>query len=161
MPRPRIRRRIRFQPDVTYFKPAGVRMTELKEAILTFDESEAVRLVDFENVEQGKAAKQMHISQPTLSRLLRSARKKIADAIIHGKAIKIHGGNYKMAIGKGMESRQGRGLGRRRGRAAGPGPGGFCICPKCGHKQQKTTGIPCLSQKCPKCGTPLVREGQN
>ncbi|RLG11419.1 hypothetical protein DRN69_07760 [Candidatus Pacearchaeota archaeon] len=95
MPRPRICRRIRFMPEVTYFKPAGIRMIELREVVLTFDEYEAVRLIDLEEIEQGKAGKMMKISQPTLSRILKSGRRKIADAIIHGKALKIEGGNYK------------------------------------------------------------------
>ena len=82
-------------PDTTYFKPAGIRMTELEETILTVDEYEAVRLKDFENLEQTEAAKKMQISQPTFNRLLSSARKKLADAIINGKAIKIEGGNYR------------------------------------------------------------------
>ncbi|HUW43762.1 MAG TPA: DUF134 domain-containing protein [Bacillota bacterium] len=95
MSRPRICRRVRFRPEITYFKPAGIRMVELEEVILTFDEYEVVRLIDLENIEQAKAGKMMKISQPTLSRLLKSARKKISDAIVHGKAIRIEGGNYK------------------------------------------------------------------
>ena len=95
MVRPRRCRRIGFQPDVTYFKPAGVRMIDLEESILTFDELEAIRLVDSEEIEQEQAAKKMKISQPTLSRILKSARGKISDAILKGKAIKIEGGNYK------------------------------------------------------------------
>lgn len=97
MVRPRICRRVRFRPEVTYFKPAGVRMVQLDEVVLTVDEYEAIRLVDLEEVSQGKAGKQMKISQPTLSRLLKSARKKISDAIINGKAIKVEGGNYKFS----------------------------------------------------------------
>ena len=93
MSRPRICRRIRFRPDVTYFKPAGVRMIDLDEVILAIDEYEAMRLVDLEEVEQGKAGKQMKISQPTLSRLLSSARRKISEAIVKGKAIRIEGGS--------------------------------------------------------------------
>lgn len=95
MPRPRICRRIRKRPDVTYFKPAGVGLRQLREIVLTLEEYEAVRLVDLEGIEQSKAGKQMKISQPTLSRLLKSARRKLSEAIIKGKAIKIHGGNYK------------------------------------------------------------------
>ena len=57
------------------------------------DEYEAMRLVDLEEVEQGKAGKQMKISQPTLSRLLSSARRKISEAIVKGKAIRIEGGS--------------------------------------------------------------------
>ncbi|MFH1711270.1 MAG: DUF134 domain-containing protein [Nanoarchaeota archaeon] len=93
--RPRICRRIGFKPNSTYFKPAGVRMINLAEVILPFEELEAVRLVDLEEVEQGEAGKKMGISQPTLSRLLKSARKKISEAIVKGKAIKIEGGDFK------------------------------------------------------------------
>ena len=96
MPRPRLCRRVRFQPNITYFKPAGVRMVGLEESILTVDEFEAVRLKDLQGLEQEEAAEKMGISQPTFHRLLLSARKKIADAIVHGKAIKIEGGVYKI-----------------------------------------------------------------
>ena len=90
MPRPHIRRRIHGRPNSYYFKPAGVRMTELDETILSLPEFEAIRLIDFENTEQALAAKKMNISQPTLSRILKSARNKISDAIITGKAIRIN-----------------------------------------------------------------------
>ena len=96
MSRPRRCRRIFFQPGVLYFKPQGIPLRQLEEEILTFDEAEAIRLIDSEQIEQTKAAKQMNISQPTLSRLLTSARKKISDAIIKGKAIKIEGGSFKL-----------------------------------------------------------------
>jgi len=95
MSRPRICRRIRFMPGVTYFKPAGVRMTELEEAVLTFDEFEAVRLKDVEGLDQEECARRMGISQPTFHRLVSSARRKLADAIVNGKAVKIFGGDYK------------------------------------------------------------------
>lgn len=107
MPRPRICRRIRFKPGITYFKPAGVRLRELEEVVLTFDEYEAVRLVDLDGIEQGKAGKQMGVSQPTLSRLLKSARKKLSEAIIKGKAIRVKGGVYEMVQPRG------RGFGHR------------------------------------------------
>jgi len=96
MPRPRICRRIRFQPNLTYFKPAGIRMLELDEIILTFDEFEAVRLKDLEELEETECAKKMGISQPTFNRLVKGARKKIANALIKGKAIKIEGGNFRV-----------------------------------------------------------------
>jgi len=95
MVRPRICRRIFFQPDVTYFKPAGIPMRALEEVSLTYEETEAIRLIDYEGERQEIASKKMKISQPTLSRLLESARKKISEAIIKGKAIRIEGGNYK------------------------------------------------------------------
>ena len=96
MPRPRIRRRVRFEPGVTFFKPAGIRLTELEESVLTVDELEAVRLKDFEGLGQEECAKKMSISQPTFHRLITAARKKLADAVVNGKSIKIEGGNYKI-----------------------------------------------------------------
>ena len=95
MSRPCKRRRIRGNPNSNYFKPAGIPIRELKETELEIAEFEAIRLVDFQETSQEKAAEQMQISQPTLSRILASARKKIADSIINGKAIKIEGGNFK------------------------------------------------------------------
>ncbi len=90
MPRPCIHRRVRGSPRAHYFKPAGQRLTELEETTLTLPEFEAIRLIDFQELEQETAAAQMKISQPTLSRILKIARKKISDAIINGKAIKIN-----------------------------------------------------------------------
>jgi len=96
MVRPRICRRVRFNPNITYFKPRGIPLRELEEVILPVDECEAVRLKDLEGLEQEECAKKMNISQPTFHRLVLSARKKIADAIINGKAIKIEGGNFRL-----------------------------------------------------------------
>lgn len=96
MPRPRICRRVQFEPNVTYFKPARVPMRELEEVILTVEEFESIRLKDLEGLDQIKSAKKMKISQPTFFRLLNSARSKIADSIVNGKAIRIEGGNYRL-----------------------------------------------------------------
>jgi predicted DNA-binding protein (UPF0251 family) len=96
MPRPRLCRRVKFLPETTYFKPAGIPLRKLEEVVLTVDEFEAIRLKDLEGLEQEKAAERMRISQPTFFRLLDSARRKIADAIVKGKAIKIEGGSYKI-----------------------------------------------------------------
>jgi len=89
MPRPCIRRRVMGKPNSSYFKPSGIRMIELEETILSLSEFEAIRLIDFLETPQENAAKKMQVSQPTLSRILKSARKKISDSIINGKAIKI------------------------------------------------------------------------
>ena len=66
MPRPRIPRKVWTRPNVTYFKPAGIRMIDLEESVLTVDEFEAIRLRDYEGLDQTEAAKKMGISQPTL-----------------------------------------------------------------------------------------------
>ncbi|MDD5253644.1 MAG: DUF134 domain-containing protein [Candidatus Nanoarchaeia archaeon] len=96
MVRPRLCRRIRFSPNITYFKPRGISLRDLKEIVLAADEFESIRLKDLEGLEQEECAKKMNISQPTFHRLILAARKKIADAIINGKAIRIEGGNYKL-----------------------------------------------------------------
>ncbi len=96
MVRPRLCRRVKGNPGITYFKPRGVPLRELAEVVLLVEEYEAVRLKDLEGLDQEACAAKMHISQPTFHRLLVAARKKIADAIIHGKAIKIEGGTFRL-----------------------------------------------------------------
>ena len=163
MPRPKIRRRIFFKPFSTFFSPRGIPRTLGN--ILTFDEAEAIRLIDLEKLSQKKAGKKMKISQPTLSRLLTSARKKLADSIINSKPIRIEGGVFNMAMPRGRGLRRGFGAGRGigaggRGLGGGfaAGPGGNCVCPKCGYKVPHQVGMPCYQQKCPRCNTRMIRE---
>ncbi|MFH2063536.1 MAG: DUF134 domain-containing protein [bacterium] len=89
MPRPRKIRRIGHRPDVVYFKPRGVPLRQLEELKLEADELEAIRLVDLEELSQVSAAKRMRVSQPTLARILSSARAKLAEALVMGKAIQL------------------------------------------------------------------------
>jgi predicted DNA-binding protein (UPF0251 family) len=71
-------------------------LVDLEETVLTVDEFEAMRLKDVEGLEQETAAGRMAVSQPTFHRILSSARAKIADAIVNGKAIRIDGGVYQV-----------------------------------------------------------------
>jgi len=89
MPRPRLFRRIGFNPNITYFKPQGVPMRELEIIELTTEEVEALRLRNIKKLEQEQAAKKMNTSQSTFQRILSSAYEKISEALIEGKAIKI------------------------------------------------------------------------
>jgi len=89
MVRPIKPRRVIFDPNVTYFKPRAIPLSILDEVDLGVDELEAIRLCDFEEQNQVEAAKKMKVSQSTLQRILSSAHKKIAEALIKGKAIKI------------------------------------------------------------------------
>ena len=89
MVRPIKPRKVLFDPDVVYFKPRAVPLSLLDEVELGIDELEALRLCDYKNLEQTEAAKKMKISQSTLQRILTSGRKKVAEALINGKAIKI------------------------------------------------------------------------
>lgn len=89
MVRPRLCRKINFKPNITYFKPQGVPMRELMIVKLSTEEVEAYRLRHTFCLEQKEAAKKMNTSQSTYQRILNSAAKKIADALINGKAIRI------------------------------------------------------------------------
>jgi predicted DNA-binding protein (UPF0251 family)/predicted Fe-Mo cluster-binding NifX family protein len=93
MPRPRCISNIGFLPQVTYFKPAGVKMADVEEVILRHDELEAIRLKDLLGIPQEEAAVQMNVSQPTFHRLLLSAHEKMAHTVVNGKALRIDGGN--------------------------------------------------------------------
>jgi predicted DNA-binding protein (UPF0251 family) len=92
MVRPRLNRRVNSKFDTVYFKPLGVPMKELESVSLTFDEVEAIRLTDLEEMYQVDAAKSMNVSRQTLGNIVKSAHKKIAKALVKGMAIKIEGG---------------------------------------------------------------------
>lgn len=114
MPRPIQTRKIEFVPRVNCFKPVGVPLTRLQETALTLDELEALRLADLNGLYQEAAAEKMAISRSAFARTLESARRKIADALIHGKSLRMEGGPVQ----------------------AGPGRAGICPsdCP-CRHRR--------------------------
>ena len=89
MVRPRICRRLRFKPRAHYFKPQGIPLRQLEEIILTKEEMEAVKLKDFDGLEQTEAAEKMKTSQSTFQRILVSARAKVAESLAKGKALRI------------------------------------------------------------------------
>ena len=96
MARPFKCRRVAFMPGVTFFKPVGIPLRALEEVRLTVEETEAIRLKDMGGLEQEEGAEKMNISRPTFQRILASARQKVADALLNGKAIKIEGGNFEI-----------------------------------------------------------------
>ncbi len=114
MPRPKCTREIENLPAVSWFKPAGVPLRDLEEVVLTLDEIEAVRLADAEGLYQEQVAEQMKVSRPTVGRILASARKKIAEALVQGKAIRMEGGNVNIRNTASGKACRGRGQGRRR-----------------------------------------------
>lgn len=89
MPRTKCHRTVSFNPSVKYYKPQGIPLCELSEVVLELDEVEAIRLADFRGLYHDEAAKQMNISRQTFGRLVEVARRKVADAILNGKAIRI------------------------------------------------------------------------
>jgi predicted DNA-binding protein (UPF0251 family)/predicted Fe-Mo cluster-binding NifX family protein len=97
MPRPRKCRRIAGTPRVTYFKPQGIPMRELDEVSLAYEGHEALRLADLEGMNQEESALYMGISRHTFGRILAEARRVVAEAVIKGLALRIHGGDYMVA----------------------------------------------------------------
>jgi predicted DNA-binding protein (UPF0251 family) len=129
MPRPSNCRRVGCLPQANFYKPRGIPLSVLQNITLNFDELEAIRLTDLQGLYQEQAAEKMNVSRQTLGRILESAHKKIADALVNGKALLIEGGNIELAdhpahppadtpphrFRRGQGG-QGRGKGRGRGR---------------------------------------------
>jgi predicted DNA-binding protein (UPF0251 family) len=98
MPRPIHCRRVGCLPQVNYYKPRGIPLALLQQTTLTVDELEAIRLADLEGLYQEQAAEKMNVSRQTFGRILESAHKKIADALVNGKALSIQGGAIKLDV---------------------------------------------------------------
>ena len=94
MARPVKLRRVAQLPNAGFFRPMGVPANALQEVCLSLEEVESIRLKDLEGLEQEECAQRMQISRPTFHRVLESAREKLADALVNGKAIQIEGGNF-------------------------------------------------------------------
>lgn len=89
MGRPVKCRKICCQPVARLFKPQCVSLKDLEEIELGLDEMEAMRLADIEGLYHGDAAVGMGVSRQTFGRILAQARKKVACALIGGKALRI------------------------------------------------------------------------
>ncbi len=92
MARPCRCRRVCHKPGIRYFKPAGVPLADLEDVVLTLDELESLRLADLDGRYQEEAARGMGISRPTFGRIVEGARRKVAEALVQGKALRIEGG---------------------------------------------------------------------
>ncbi len=92
MARPIKQRCVSADPAATVYKPRGIPLRYLEEQVLGWDELEAIRLADLEGLYHDEAAMSMRISRATFGRVLASAHKKIADALISGKSIVFRGG---------------------------------------------------------------------
>lgn len=93
MARPVKGRCVHADPTATVYKPRGVPVWMLEEQVLGWDELEALRLADLEGLYHEEAAERMGISRATFGRIVASARRKVADALIHGKTIVFQGGH--------------------------------------------------------------------
>ena len=139
--RPKNCRRVKDTPRVRCFKPQGIPRAQLEEVIVTVDELEAIRLADLEELYQAEAAEKMNVSRQTFGRILESAHKKVAEAIVSGKSIVFRGGVF-MKDEEIRETKQ-----------------DFCVCPKCGTEAEHRPGVPCRNMKCDRCGVSMVRKG--
>ncbi len=126
MARPHCPRRVDGNPRCGHFKPAGIPLRSVEEVQLTLDEFEAMRLCDLEGHYLEEAAKRMEVSRPTLSRILDSARRKVADVLVNGKSLRIEGG---VIMPQGKREFE---------------------CRDCGHKWERPFGGG-RPQKCPEC----------
>ena len=127
MPRPRKRRLVADHPRADYFKPRGVPLADAEEAVLPVEGLEALRLADVEGLEQQEAAQHMGVSRPTFSRILAQARRVVSQALVNGWALRIEGGDYRLAdrpMAGGRRGRGGAGMGKGRGMGRGMGKGG-------------------------------------
>ncbi|MEW6388020.1 MAG: DUF134 domain-containing protein [Thermodesulfobacteriota bacterium] len=125
MPRPKKCRWVERVPGVTFFKPQGIPLRHLEHVVITVDELEALRLSDHLSFSHEEVAKQMQVSRPTITRMLARAHRTVADALVHGKAIRIEGGDYQLEN-------------------LGPG------CPKCGFRGEafKNGELPAVCSNC-------------
>ena len=92
MPRPHCCRRISGMPAAPLFKPAGIPARALGVVAMTLDELEAIRRADLEGLYQEEAAERMGVSRATFGRILDAAHRKVAEALIEGRALRIEGG---------------------------------------------------------------------
>ncbi len=131
MPRPPHQRNVSGPPPCGCFKPAGVPAAALDEVILTVDEYEALRLADYEGLYQADVAAAMGVSRPTVGRMLQEAHRKVAEALVYGKSIRIEGGHYVTADVRAF------------------------VCRACGHAWQLPYGGG-RPPACPACGAPEI-----
>jgi len=121
MPRPCCVRHVGWRPNVRFFKPAGIPVRDLETVPMKLDEIEALRLADLEGLYQEQAAVRMKISRQTFARIVGSARRKVADALLHGKALRIEPGDGVSTVSTehgegGVPQRRARRGGQRDGR---------------------------------------------
>ena len=94
--RPKKTRWVKCKPKERCFRPRCKKNKELEGVTLTLDEFEAIRLADLECLTQAQVSRRMRVHRSTVSRIIASAHKKIGDALVNIKAIRIEGGCCKV-----------------------------------------------------------------
>ena len=117
MPRPPKPRTVCHAPGARYFKPRGIPLLGLEEVVLQLDETEALRLADLEGCTQEQVGERMQVSRATVGRILESARRKVAEALVMGKALRVSDGALPDDASPVRPARRGGGRGCGKGRA--------------------------------------------
>ncbi|MCK4662986.1 MAG: DUF134 domain-containing protein [Bacteroidales bacterium] len=186
-PRPKRYRKIRKPPVLRGYKPLGMPVINGEYISVLYEEFEALRLADYENLSQENASEKMNISRPTFTRIYDNVRKKIAKAFIEGKMLMFEGGNVKFdkewyrcsdchflfyikageeIICKNCNSQNIEHINesirnwhlRNRCKNRNKSQSKTCICSECGLKITGKQGVPCRKIKCPECQIPLTKE---
>ncbi len=101
MPRPPKCRKVCRFPKTLEFTP--VQDTAGKETIvLTVDEYETIRLIDKEGLSQEECCQQMEIARTTVQKIYEEARRKLANALVEGRPLRIEGGSYRLCSGQSL-----------------------------------------------------------
>lgn len=135
-------RSVKDLPKITCFRPDGVPCESLESVVLAVDEFEAIRLADSVGLYQVEAAERMNVSRQTFGRILESAHKKVAEALVEGKGLCIEGGFVNHLCDSLPTERP-----------------DICVCPGCGHEVPHLKGEPCRENTCSQCGISLKRKG--
>lgn len=98
MPRPRKWRNVCCLPESDRYGPLNAQAGQAA-VVMSVDEYEAIRLIDLEGFTQEECADQMNIARTTVQRIYQDARRKIAESIMHGKVLRIEGGDYWLCDG--------------------------------------------------------------
>ena len=114
MPRPRKCRKVCRLPKCAEFVPAHGGGDPEDAIILTVDEYETLRLIDKEGFSQEQCSEYMNVARTTVQLIYTSARKKTAEALVNGKALRIEGGDYCLCDGTGNGGRCGGCMRHRR-----------------------------------------------
>ncbi len=100
MPRPRKCRKVCSLPKISEFSPYGLKKKNSGIVVMTVDEYESVRLIDYQNFTQEECGTYMNIARTTVQQIYNNARNKIAKAIVEGLPLKIEGGDYQLCDGE-------------------------------------------------------------
>jgi len=98
--RPKKTRWVKCDPSERFFLPQVKSKSPESIVVLSLDEFEAIRLLDYEGLSQIQAARKMHVHRSTVSRIATSARKKLIQALVEIKSLRIEGGCCKVIKGR-------------------------------------------------------------